>query len=98
MLGPTLLTGAALLAAAAIAALVRPRKLDGDRPPYDGPGLPPIDDAQAREAIRRAEVAAIRQALGAQTAESNPYAKGTRAHILWETHFHSVLLAWTEEH
>lgn len=98
MMGPTLISSSALLAAALLAVFLRSRKNTQEPAENDAPGLPPIADEQSRHVMREAEQAAIRTALGASVADVNPYPRGTRAHILWETHYHSVLMDWTEGH
>lgn len=99
MVGSALISSSALLAAAVLAMLLRARKSVQEAPePRDTPGLPPIANEQSRLVMRQAEQSAIRTALGASSADLNPYPKGTRAHILWETHYHSVLMEWTDGH
>ena len=96
MVGPALISSSALLAAAALAVLLRSRKRVQESLERDAPGLPPIANEQSRQVMREAEQSAIRTALGASVADVNPYPRGTRAYILWETHYHSVLMEWTD--
>jgi hypothetical protein len=60
------------------------------------PGLPALSQAEIRAILHDAEQAAIRNALGDNRPVVNPHTQGTRAHILWETHFSSVLMEWAE--
>ena len=97
-MGPALISSSALLLAVALAVLLRPGKRVNEPLEEDTPGLPPIANDQSRHVTREAEQSAIRTALGAAVVDVNPYPKGTRAHILWETHYHSVLMEWTDGH
>jgi len=72
-------------------ALVASLTDDGDS------SLPPLTPAEIRMAVHAAEQAAIRTALGSTGEERNPYPPRTRAHILWETHYGSVLMDWEDE-
>jgi hypothetical protein len=57
-------------------------------------GLPPLDPRESNAVMHDAEKAAIRVALGDKTPAPNPHPRGTRANIIWDTHFHSVLMDW----
>jgi hypothetical protein len=58
--------------------------------------LPPLTPAEIRIVMHHAEQAAIRLALGSNQEPANPYPPRTRSHILWETHFGSVLMEWDD--
>ena len=91
-----LISGAALLGVAGTALLLRAKTRQEDRPSPPDTGLPSISYEEGRAVIEGAERDAIRAALGASTAPTNPHPPGTRAHILWETHFHSILMDWDD--
>ena len=97
-LSTSLLSACALLVFGTAALLLRKRKGMTQAPSRSRPGLPPLDPEQSLAVIREAEQSAIRTALGTRSVETNPYPSGTRAHILWETQYHSVLMDWNEDH
>jgi hypothetical protein len=58
--------------------------------------LPSLTEAEAQQVMREAERAAIEHALGGAT-RSNPYPRGTRERIIWETHHGATLMDWDEK-
>ncbi|WP_298934321.1 hypothetical protein [uncultured Ramlibacter sp.] len=55
--------------------------------------LPALAHDDALAVLAAAEVAAIKQGLGGPPTP-NPHPLGTRARILWETHYGVVLMDW----
>ena len=57
-------------------------------------GLPPLDPRESNAVMHDAEKAAIRVALGDKILQPIHHRRRTPANIIWETHFHSVLMDW----
>lgn len=89
-----LLLLAGLVAAATLVAIgARRRQPLRQRAPHDS-ALPPISPAEAQRIFAQARGAALERAMG-HADPRNPYPRGTRAHILWETEFCTVLMDLT---
>lgn len=91
---------AGLVAVGAFLAIVLRRReplsqaVQQDRAAPRDSSLPPISPSDAQRIFVQARGAAMQRALG-QADPRNPYLVGTRAHILWETEFCTVLMDLT---
>ncbi|RYG13253.1 MAG: hypothetical protein EON92_06070 [Burkholderiales bacterium] len=88
-----ILLGGAGAAAVFFAVGLRRRQPLLQRPPRDS-SLPPISSDDAQRIFAQARSAAMERARG-HGDPRNPYPTGTRAHILWETEFCTVLMDLT---
>ena len=84
------LVGGGLLLMRCGVAASRLRKAPQPRRPAPA-SLPALDPQDSAFIIRQASRSAL-QAVREGSAQANPHPRHTRAHILWETQFHSVVM------
>ncbi|MEO7546963.1 MAG: hypothetical protein ABIT82_00950 [Ramlibacter sp.] len=85
---------ACLAAVGAFMTIRRRSRQPSHRPDVGNSSLPPISPEEAQRVFAEARGAAMQRAMG-RAQPQNPYPPGTRAHILWETEFGTVLIDLT---